>query len=59
MDAHTVHVFDAENGEPLWQHAAGGRIDSPPTVWRGRVLFGSTDGFVTCLRATDGALLWR
>lgn len=59
IDAHTVHVFDAESGEPLWEHAAGGRVDSPPTVWRGRVLFGSTDGYVTCLRATDGALLWR
>lgn len=59
IDAHTVHVFDADSGEPLWQHAAGGRVDSPPTVWKGRVLFGSTDGFVTCLRAKDGALLWR
>jgi outer membrane protein assembly factor BamB len=59
IDAHTVHVFDAASGKPLWKHAAGGRIDSPPTVWKGRVLFGSTDGFVTCLRATDGQLLWR
>ena len=59
IDSHTVHVFDSENGTPLWKHAAGGRVDSPPTIWRGRVLFGSTDGYVTCLRAKDGALLWR
>jgi outer membrane protein assembly factor BamB len=37
----------------------GGRVDSPPTVWKGRVLFGSADGYVYCLRASDGVLAWR
>ena len=59
VDSHTVHALDAESGRPLWAFTAGGRIDSPPTVWRGRVLFGSADGYVYCLRATDGALCWR
>ncbi len=36
-----------------------GRIDSPPTVEGNRVLFGSRDGFLYCLRAGDGALAWR
>ncbi|MFP4058135.1 MAG: PQQ-binding-like beta-propeller repeat protein [Candidatus Brocadiia bacterium] len=58
-DAHTLHALDAATGEPAWSHTAGGRIDSPPTVWRGRCLFGSADGRVTCLRASDGALAWR
>lgn len=34
-------------------------MDSPPTVYRGRVLFGSADGWVYCLRASDGELAWR
>jgi len=34
-------------------------VDSPPTVYQGLVLFGSADGWVYCLRASDGALAWR
>ena len=58
-DAHTVHALDMHSGKPFWHHVAGGRIDSPPTVYDGLVLFGSADGNVTCLRADDGALVWR
>lgn len=58
-DSHTVHAVDAQTGEPRWRYTAGGRIDSPPTVHRGRVLFGSADGWVYCLRLADGALAWR
>ncbi|MFO8015251.1 MAG: PQQ-binding-like beta-propeller repeat protein, partial [Phycisphaerae bacterium] len=59
VDAHTVHALDAETGEARWQYTAGGRVDSPPTVHGGRVLFGACDGYVYCLRAADGALAWR
>ena len=58
-DAHTLYALDAATGELLWQSTFDGRIDSPPTVWQGRVLFGSHDGSVYCLRATDGTLAWR
>jgi len=46
-------------GEALWHFTAGGRIDSPPTIHEGMVLFGSKDGRVYCLRADDGQLVWR
>jgi outer membrane protein assembly factor BamB/SAM-dependent methyltransferase len=59
IDAHTVHALDAASGRSLWQYTTGGRVDSPPTVFQGRVLFGSADGYVYCVRATDGALVWR
>lgn len=59
IDSHTVHALDAGSGQPLWSFTAGGRIDSPPTVWRGRALFGSADGWVYCLRLSDGVLAWR
>ncbi len=59
VDAHTLHALDAETGRPRWRFTAGGRIDSPPTVVEGRVVFGSADGHVYCLRAADGALAWR
>lgn len=59
IDTHTVHALDATTGEPAWSYTAGARVDSAPTIWRGRVLFGSADGYVYCLRASDGALAWR
>lgn len=58
-DEHTLHVFSADTGRQLWQFVAGGRIDSPPTVWGELVLFGCADGWVYCLRAGDGELAWR
>lgn len=59
IDTHTVRSLDADTGKPVWSFTAGGRVDSPPTVWQGRALFGSADGYVYCLRATDGQLVWR
>ncbi|MBN2313805.1 MAG: PQQ-like beta-propeller repeat protein, partial [Sedimentisphaerales bacterium] len=58
-ETHRVHAFDAGNGEKLWQYTCGGRIDSPPTVYDEWVYFGSHDGYVYCLRARDGCLVWR
>ncbi|MHC4084933.1 MAG: outer membrane protein assembly factor BamB family protein [Planctomycetota bacterium] len=56
---HTLYTFDAKNGDRAWQFTAGGRIDSPPTIYGDLVLFGSSDGCVYCLRASDGELTWR
>jgi outer membrane protein assembly factor BamB len=58
-DRHLVYAIDASSGKKQWTHAAGGRIDSPPTYDSGRLLFGSADGYVTCLRASSGELAWR
>jgi len=58
-DTHTLHALDTEYGRKLWTFTAGGEVDSPPTVYRGLVIFGSADGRVYCLRASDGALVWR
>lgn len=59
IDAHTVHAWNAADGQPAWSFVAGGRVDSPPTIAGSRVYFGSADGCVYCLRAADGALVWR
>jgi len=58
-EAHTVHCLDAEKGKPVWRYTAGGRIDSPPTVKDGALLFGCADGWIYCLDAKDGSLAWR
>jgi len=59
VEAHCVTCLDAHSGKRLWRYAANGPVDSPPTIHRGRVVFGCTDGTVYCLRASDGALVWR
>jgi len=59
IDHHTLHALDARTGRPAWRYTAGGRVDSPPTVYRGMVLFGCADGWLYCLRSTDGQLVWR
>lgn len=59
VNKHTLFALDADSGESLWSYTAGGRIDSPPTYFDRRVIFGSADGWVYCLRSQDGALIWR
>ena len=59
IHAHTVHALNAADGDTVWTYVAGGRVDSPPTYHKGLVLFGSRDGWVHCLRASDGVLVWR
>jgi outer membrane protein assembly factor BamB len=58
-DEHTLYAFDAEEGRRLWNFTSGGRIDSPCTIYGELVLFGSADGCVYCLRASNGQLIWR
>ena len=58
-DAHTLFAIASDEGRPLWEFTAGGRIDSPPSVFGPLVMFGCADGRVYCLRATDGVLVWR
>ena len=58
-DAHRVVGLDAADGRTRWRFTAGGRVDSPPTLYGGSVLFGCADGWVYCLRASDGQEAWR
>ena len=59
IDAHTVYALSAESGREIWSYTAGGRIDSPPTIWQGLALFGCSDGWGYCLRTLNGTLVWR
>jgi outer membrane protein assembly factor BamB len=57
-ESHTLHAFEAATGKPTWKFVAGGRVGTP-TLYGGLCLFGSHDGWVYALRATDGRLAWR
>jgi outer membrane protein assembly factor BamB len=58
-DRHTVRALSARDGRTAWAFAADGRIDSPPTIFKGLCVFGTRNGLVYCLRTSDGRLVWR
>jgi len=58
-DAHTVYALDSNTGKTKWNYTVGARVDSPPAIAGGRILFGSRDGYLYCLNASDGRLAWR
>jgi outer membrane protein assembly factor BamB len=58
-DAHEVVAIDASSGQVRWRFTANGRVDTAPTIDRGLCLFGAKSGWVYCLRASDGRLVWR
>lgn len=58
-DAGQIVSLDAFTGKTAWTASLGGRVDTPPTIYRGLCLVGSHDGWVYALRARDGELAWR
>ena len=58
-DQHAVYALDAGSGATQWRFPAGGVVNSPPTIWKGRAIFGCNDGWVYCLSATSGKLVWK
>jgi outer membrane protein assembly factor BamB len=59
IDEHCVIALNANDGSNRWTFTAGGRVDSPPTIYGDLVFFGSADGHVYCLRLKNGELVWR
>ena len=58
-DLHQIVALNAADGKRLWTFTAGGSVDTPPTVDGGGAYFGCADGWLYCLRVSDGRLAWR
>jgi outer membrane protein assembly factor BamB len=58
-DSHTLYALSRDAGDVMWTYTAGGRIDSPPSYHAGLLLFGCRDGWVHCLAADTGTLVWK
>lgn len=54
-----VVCLDATTGLVRWQFHAEGPVRCAPTFHAGRLYFGSDDGYVYCLEAESGRLVWR
>ena len=55
----SVYACDAANGKPRWTFCTDGPIRLAPVVWNQRVYVTSDDGFLYCLAAADGRLVWK
>lgn len=54
-----VRCLDAATGEVRWSFFADGPVRLCPAVHEGRLFFGSDDGRIYCVKAADGALVWK
>lgn len=54
-----VHCLDAASGREEWVAFAEGPVRLPPTWHKGRLTFGSDDGFAYCVLASTGERVWR
>jgi outer membrane protein assembly factor BamB len=59
IDQNQVVALDSASGKTAWTYVTGSRVDSPPTVVGPLLYFGAADGYVTCLEAKTGAMVWR
>lgn len=55
----SVAAYDANTGDLQWKFFADGPVRFAPVGGDGRIIFGSDDGHLYCLRASDGELVWK
>lgn len=56
---HTVRALDAASGEERWAFYTEGPVRFAPVLHGDRLYTVSDDGHLYCLKASDGALLWK
>lgn len=54
-----ITCLDLRSGETQWEFFTEGPVRLSPTVVGNRVLVGSDDGYVYCLNAATGRLIWK
>ena len=55
----SVSSYSLEDGSLHWRFFAGGPVRFAPFAASGKLYFSSDDGYLYCLDAGDGNLLWR
>ena len=54
-----VYALDAGTGRQRWSFYTGGPVRLAPTVYEDKLFVGSDDGFVYCLKAKSGEVIWK
>jgi len=55
----SVEAIEMATGQSLWTAFTGAAVNYPPAIAKGRLLVGSSDGWVYCFEAATGKQLWR
>ncbi len=55
----SVTAYDARNGVRKWRFFTDGPVRFAPVAWGDKVVFGSDDGYVYCLDAEQGMVVWK
>ena len=54
-----VYALDITTGKQKWAFYSEGPVRFSPVIWDNRIYFGSDDGYVYCLKAKNGKLIWK
>ena len=55
----SITAFDTGTGVEKWKFRADGPVRFAPVAWKGKVYFVSDDGYLYCLDAGKGRLIWK
>lgn len=55
----SVTAYELRTGTVRWQFHAQGPVRFAPVYCEGKVFFGADDGFLYCVSASEGRLLWK
>ena len=58
-DLDKVAAFDTDTGVEKWSYYVDGPVRLPLAGWQNKIYFTSDDGYVYCLSADKGELLWK
>jgi outer membrane protein assembly factor BamB len=58
-DTDKLLALDVTTGRELWSAYAEAPVRLPPVAWKEYVYFCSDDGFLYCVQAKDGELIWK
>ncbi len=59
MVTDTVIAYDTDTGAERWRFYTDGPVRLAPIAHNGKVYFGSDDGYLYCVDASRGTLVWR
>jgi outer membrane protein assembly factor BamB len=54
-----VTALDTETGAEKWRFYTNGPVRFAPAVWQGKAYFASDDGYLYCVDAAHGNLVWK